>query len=289
MRRIVIGLAALVATSALPGIVRAFESPEAQSFELATDQREAQRFVRMATGRLIVSADGTPTEIEIEAGEPRIEALYSGLIAEWRFQPIVRDGVPAAVPVDMNLVLSADRVAGSERQVRYGVADVLFLESTKEYGGEVELLTSDFKTPRFPMSMAAAGVGASITMLLQVDSAGRVTRAAVSDASLFARHATSSRSAASKVESFTRSVFDVVDEWNVGAGADGGRGWVLVPVHFAPPGTTSMDWTPVLPMTVSRPEWMDGPMAEAKSLTSTGRAVDDTVRLLTPMDPLASQ
>jgi hypothetical protein len=285
MRRIVIGLAALVATSALPGIARAFESPEAQSFELKTDQREAQRFVRTATGRLVISADGTATEIEIEAGEPRIEALYRGLIAGWRFEPILRDGAPAAVPVDMNLMLWADRVAGSERQVRYGVADVLFLESTKDDGGDVELLTSDFKTPRFPMSMAAAGVGASITLLLQVDDAGRVTRAAVSEASLFARQATSSRSAASKVETFTRAVFNVVDEWNVGAGADEGRGWVLVPVHFAPPGTTSMDWTPVLPMTVSRPEWMAGPMAEAKALSSTGRAVDEQVRLLTPLNP----
>lgn len=291
MRRIVtaIGLAAAAASAVLPITTHALDAPEAQTFELEAEQREATRFVRRATGRLVIAPDGTPTDITIDAGEPRIEALYRRIIGTWRFAPILREGAPTAVGVDMNLTLSADRIEGSARRMRYGVADVEFLEGTDASDGDVELLKSDLKPPVFPMSMAMAGVGARILVLVEVDDAGRVKRAAVADATLYARQTSSGRAAAAQVERFAKSTLDVVDQWTVANQDVLEAGWALVPVHFAMPGTTARDWTPVLPMTASPLDWMAEPLAEAQALSSAGRPVDDSVRLLTPMDPLASQ
>ncbi|MGL4243122.1 MAG: hypothetical protein ACRCTI_18565, partial [Beijerinckiaceae bacterium] len=109
------------------------------------------------------------------------------------------------------------------------------------------------------------------------------------DATLYARQTSSGRAAAVQVERFAKATLDVVDQWTVANEDVLEAGWALVPVHFAMPGTTPMDWTPILPMTASPLDWMAEPLAEAKALSSAGRSVDDAVRLLTPMSPLASQ
>lgn len=288
VRRMLASAAVLLAHAAQPAVVHAFEAPGPQVFALEVEQSEAVRFERQATGRLVISPDGTPTDVTVEAGEPRIEAMYRRMIGTWRFVPILRDGVPVAKNVDMNLTLSADRIEGSAERMRFGIADVEFLDGTDPEDGDVELVTSDLKPPIFPTNMALAGVGASIMVLVGVDGTGRVTRAAVSDASLFARQTSSGRAAAAKVARFAKATLDVVDEWVI---ADPGvidQGWALVPVHFAPPGSTAMDWTPVLPMTASPLDWMAEPLAAAKALSASGQAIDSDVRLLTPLAPHAS-
>ncbi len=288
MRRIVIAIGLTVALIGVvvPDIAHARES---QIFALEGEEREATRFVRQATGRLVIAPDGRPTDITIEAGELRIEAMYRRIISAWRFAPVLREGVPSAVSVDMNLTLSADRIEGSTRRVRYGVANVEFMEGTDPADGDVELLTSDLKPPVFPMRMAMAGVGARLLMLVEVDRSGRVVRGAVADADLYARQTSSGRAAASQVERFAKATLEVIEQWTIGEENVLESGWALVPVNFAVPGTTPMDWTPVLPMTVSRLDWMAEPLAEAQALSSVGRSLDESVQLLTPMEPLVSQ
>lgn len=283
MRRMIAGLA-LASALVLPMPAASFEAPEPQSFALEDpDVREAVRYVRAATGRLVISPDGTPTDIEINAGEPRIEALYRRIIGAWRFAPVERDGKPVALPVDMNLTLTLDRIEGTARQARYGVADVLFLESTSD--DAVGLVTSDFRPPAFPLNMARAGLGALVTVLVEVNEDGRVVRAAVADADLYARQTTSSRAAAAQVERFAGATLAVVGDWVFGDPGVIEEGWALVPVNFALPGATPLHWTPVLPMRVSRHAWMEAPLAEAKATSGSGRAEVDDVRLLTPLSP----
>lgn len=128
-----------------------------------------------AVGMLDVGPDGSVLDYTLENDlDPAVASLVDRTVGGWRFEPVVEDGKPVIAVTRMRLDLEA--VPTGESYV-LRVADVSL--------GVPD--PADMPPPAYPRSALGEDVGAKVTLLIQVDAAGRVQQVHVEQVSMTRR------------------------------------------------------------------------------------------------------
>lgn len=160
MKRILVGVLALVlslqAWAAGPASVR-------DNVEVST----------LLTGSIVVGPEGQVAEYAIDQPEKigsGILDLVKANVGRWAFQPTLMDGTPVRVRNKMHIRIIANPREGGDFAVRLG--GVGFFPFKEEEGGQLASLK--MTPPRYPVSAARAGAGATVYLALKVGRDGSV-------------------------------------------------------------------------------------------------------------------
>lgn len=214
-----------------------------------------QRFQADVSGHLQIEPDGRVAEVVLsERVEPALAAVFIAAMKQWRFEPVPVEGVPARVLANMELGLSIE-MDGREF-VKASIDRVDFIDPPPTAEEAASLLSvARMDPPRYPEGVALAGIGGRLDLLVETDADGRVQRAGLASAMLFAR----ARGANERVaQQYLRQMEDV--------SIRAAKRWVLpqcrqtrctAPVQFFPPGMEpTLVWRPVVPVAVEAQSWM---------------------------------
>lgn len=128
-----------------------------------------------AIGMLEVGPDGSVLDYTLENDlDPAVASLVDRTVSGWRFEPVLEDGKPVIAVTRMRLDLEAVPT-GDSYVLR--VADVSL--------GAPD--PADMPPPAYPRSALGEGVGAKVTLLIQVDTEGRVRQVHVEQVSMTRR------------------------------------------------------------------------------------------------------
>lgn len=175
-------------------------------------------------GDIAIDKEGAVYQYEIETAlTPEIKALIDRSVRRWRFEPMVRNGMPVHARNEMYLNLLATKVA-SGYQLR--VERVRFGASRK---------AKRMDPPRYPMEAVRRGIMATVLVALRIDQQGKVIDAVAAQSSLTGVKA-SKRAADDWLGEFDRVAVGAAKKWKFEA-ADLEAGDVpettqLVPVEF---------------------------------------------------------
>lgn len=124
------------------------------------------------TGMLEVGPDGSVLDYALQSDlDPDVAALVDRTVRSWRFEPVLVDGRPVVAVTRMQLRLEAiprgDAYALRVADVWLGAPD-----------------PTNIPPPAYPAAALEEDIGAQVTLLLQVDAAGRVRDVHVEQVSL---------------------------------------------------------------------------------------------------------
>ena len=209
-----------------------------------------------------MDAGGRVTGMEWPRMDPKSKLLTDRLeaaIRRWEFEPGSVDGVPAATRTGLTLVVGAGRNAQG----------ALTLSILKAYPGAV---ADKMVIPRYPMEQAKAGNKAALSLLLEVDEAGNVVNATVTEYRLTGRGSGQLAKARTAFENASR---DAVMQWKFSPERVSGKALasrVRVPIDFC------MDTSPCRPPSDKK----DEVEADTVDLPSgTAMALDSVVKIKT--------
>ena len=207
-----------------------------------------------------MDAQGRVTGMEWPRMDPKSKPLTDRLeaaVRRWEFEPGSVNGAPAATRTGLTLVVGAGRNAQG----------ALTLSILKAYPGAV---TDQMVIPRYPMEQARAGLTAALSLLLEVDEAGNVVDAAVTEYRLTGRGNGQLAKARAAFEAASR---EAVMQWKFSPERVAGKALasrVQVPIDFC------MDSGPCRP----RGDKNDKAEADAAILPSgTAVALDSVVKI----------
>lgn len=169
-----------------------------------------------------MDAQGRVTGMEWPQMDPKSKPLTDRLeavIRRWEFEPGSVDGVAAATRTGLTLVVGAGQNAQG----------ALTLSILKAYTGAI---TDRMVIPRYPMEQAKAGHSAALSLLLDVDAAGNVVNATVTEYHLTGRGSGQLAKARTAFENASR---DAVMQWKFSPERVSGKplaSQVRVPIGF---------------------------------------------------------
>lgn len=97
---------------------------------------------------------------------PQVKALVERSVRQWKFEPVLRDGVAVPAKARIHLTLIAHPVAGG---FQLKVEEARFSGYRK---------TASMNPPRYPVEAARAGVSGDVLVAVRVDARGKVMDAA---------------------------------------------------------------------------------------------------------------
>ncbi|WP_266172146.1 energy transducer TonB [Dyella subtropica] len=126
----------------------------------------------VVTGSIVVAPDGSVRSYELDKPDqlpPAVVGLMRKATAEWRFGPVLRDGVAVAAKAKMSTRIVAKRQENGDYVAR--VAGTTFGEDLPE---EQVSIKKDQARPRYPMEAVRARVAGTVYLLLRIDRDGKV-------------------------------------------------------------------------------------------------------------------
>ncbi|SFS18792.1 TonB protein C-terminal [Dyella sp. OK004] len=127
----------------------------------------------VVTGTIVVSPDGGVQSYELDKPDqlpPEVVSLIRKAAAEWRFEPVVRDGKAVAARAKMNLRVVAKHDEGSQDYTAR-IAGATFGDGTSD---EQVSFKDRHVAPRYPIRAIEARVSGTVYLIVRIDRDGKV-------------------------------------------------------------------------------------------------------------------
>ncbi len=227
----------------------------APGHESVREQVEASMLV---TGSVDIAPDGTVSGYELDKQEelPReVIKILAGTVPEWRFKPVLIDGVPSAVRSRTSIRLQAKQV--DEDNYLIEIAGVHFGSHT-----DADVPTSrKLRAPSYPAHLALAGVGGTVYLILKIARDGAVEDVMSERVDLVA---ISSEPAMRRMrDGLERAALGAARKWVFAppVSPDDAPFWLVrVPVEFIPPNRSISqygEWQAYVPGPRQENPWSD--------------------------------
>lgn len=224
-------------------------------------------------GTITVNPDGSVkayTVKDLDKLPPAVRQVVQVTVSQWQFNPITRDGKAITAETGMSMRIVADvsgknatlRVAGAEFGCDSVASRSLALGYVCAPGTMLEPLKQ--RRPLYPLQAMLAHMGGEVYVVVDVDRAGRVTRAAARQVNLYSRARTPLGARVFR-EQFVRSALVTAHSWTFKIptlGPEAGQNdWiVVVPVSYNVQGSGSGirsygQWKSYIPGPVNPVNW----------------------------------
>jgi hypothetical protein len=244
---------------------------------LALAESAPERYAAFARGTLVIEPDGSVGEVTLD---PLLaDAQQAALIAQirnWKFRPIIENGVAIRARGHMALELIAEGTANGDG-LQLSINDVNFTDPPEQAAqrGEKRVLV-----PRMSAETVRRGIGGRIVVAVETDASGQVQRAAVRAGSLHVRASdVSSHQRQRAFEDLSRLSLRVVRQWTF----PDCTGICEVPITYT---IDRVDrprtWRPLLDMPVTPEPWVLAADA-ILPLSAEGTALSSRFQ---PVDPV---
>ncbi|WP_269789859.1 protein tonB [Stenotrophomonas sp. Iso1] len=285
-------LAAMAVGAALMAGMPAVASAGSGGISAVRERVESSMVVR---GEVTIETDGSVSAIKLEKEEALPTALVDlvrNAALKWRFEPVLKDGVPVRGLAPMSLRVIARELDHGRYEVSLGGINFNRVDSDGPEG----IAIIDSIPPRYPQQAIVAGVSGSVYLVLKVGRDGKVEDAFAEQVNLtvLGREGELRRSR----EMLAASARDCVRQWTFRIPTQGQvtaqRYWnVRVPVSYslnknAPEGRDVGRWVTYVPGPRERAPWLDaseqlGFSPDALADGSVNLVDNNGPRLLTPL------
>lgn len=224
-------------------------------------QARDEHFLRTVNGKITIAADGTVKDVaigNIGSSEQSLKTFVIEKIKAWEFYPVQVDGVPreATVPMTFDLIAamdSDDKVKTLQFANLHLGKSAIEIEVNKRNGIEA----GNRPGVAFPRPAMLDGVGAKVTVVMDLGPDGAVRNAAILDVGVLN---TDKRSAKQYARSFEKaSLMSVKNHrWPQRkiAELDCLKGCIVTfSVYFVPSSFNNTAWNAYVPMAVVPPAW----------------------------------
>jgi hypothetical protein len=233
-----------------------------------------ERWVARGSGTLVIDHEGRVAELSLEHRLGKdVAKVVENTIRSWRFEPIIEDGRAVQAEGHFGIVLEA-RYNDKGEAESLAISDVDFY--TPKGMHDPDALVEDVKALRYPTRMIQRGLGASVELVVEIDSAGAVLRSAADKVELYA-HGDRISGVEAAVTTFVEASQRSVEQWRFRASSEGQVRRVRVPISY----TLDKPWLRVHPVVIQPEPWtLQGDLAAVTELGAGGATADLRIKLL---------
>lgn len=248
----------------------------------------------VVSGSLDFEPDGTVSAFSLDQKEKLpdfVVDIIGQAVTQWRFEPVVVDGVasPARVLVSLRVVAAP----ADDGALGISLANATFMYRDSDDESE-RLKLFLYLPPRYPSFAMDRNASGDVIMLLKINRKGRVVDSAVEQVNL--RQIANARTVHLLRKFFSDSALYAVRHWIFKTPTTGPYGndpfWTArVPISFLMEGTSTPDadgkWVGYVPGPRQAAPWLGKAAPDANDAAPSGsvQLVGSGPRLLTPLQP----
>ncbi|GGD49353.1 outer membrane transport energization protein TonB [Pseudoxanthomonas indica] len=265
----------------------------------ASSQRKLVEMSMLVTGELVIAADGSVSELQVDQREklpPGVLQLVDQAKTQWRFEPILVDGVARNVRSRMSLRVAAHRLESGDYSIglrsAYFGKEALAAQEKIDSQDTTTVRARKLTPPAFPQSAGMVGGRGIVYLVVRVGSDGTVTDTAVEQVNL--QVLGDDRTMKMLRKEFGNSALRTSKYWTfdvptTGEMADDGAWAVRIPVSFQYPGYERPgygEWEAYVPGPRQSPPWAENDDAAEAMIAGGIYPVGQGLRLLTPLQSI---
>ncbi len=256
--------------------------------------REQLRASMVVTGSIDIEPDGTVSALSLDQQEklpgPVVDVTRKS-VAQWRFEPVLVDGVASRARVLVTLRVVA--APAGDGAIGISLANATFMHRKTDDRRE-HLRLFRYTPPRYPPFALDRNASGNVILLLKINRQGLVVEGAVEQVNLHAIG--NARTVRLLRKFFGESAMDAARYWNfktptVGPDSEGPYWTARIPVSFvldeSSDPTPYGQWVGYLPGPVQVASWLEKAAPDASDSGANGsiQLVGSGPRLLTPLQP----
>ncbi|GAB2504039.1 energy transducer TonB [Lysobacter humi (ex Lee et al. 2017)] len=174
---------------------------------------EAPVSILRVDGELAIDPAGVPVSFTPSQPLPgSMGARLPEMVAQLRFEPVLKDGRPAPARMPARVTLAAQEMENGN--YRIGLENLTFPKHCDCMRNGVRLEAKNRAKPRYPREGLILGADVDVLVAVRVGLDGRIAEAAVAQSALIGKKGTSNR-VAGVLEDFERSSLEAVRKWRV--------------------------------------------------------------------------